>query len=815
MWFGYSTDAYNQRRGVVEIYVPSQGGGNEYAGFIFLPRYKETLKDGETRFIYQSTDSGETWSQLGAKNNTWKSVSSSSDGTIVLAVASNDSAYVSTDSGVTWEEKESGINDWVSSSISDDGVYMAIIAFNDSVYVSSDSGATWSATNLGQGDWQDIASSSDGSKMVVAGLDTFIYTSGDYGATWTQRYVQKQWKSVSSSGDGVYLAAVASNEEDIYLSNDSGVTWFAATNTFSGLVDWAGVAISDDGTKITAVANGDYIYVSDDSGSTWTQTVTLDTPDGTATWNDVVSTPDGNRVTAIANELISNYSNPSWTSSTNAPLKQWLNVTSSNDGVTLYSIGKEGGDPTPPAGKIGDLQESIRFPGQTMRNWLRTDKNGFIDIIEDTGMTAGYHYWTNNSVTLSWESSISLLPVSGVSNHFFWNVLIGAGRFDSPGQIYLNGKKVGAVDTQTIYAAKVGGNILAIVNNGGAFATMYTNLAGTSWVYKQYLNMAIKRCHINAKGTKMVVIAITDYSVNYPNDYYEAVVEYDIVLQLDNPAEPVLLVETSRTAQYGLIGTVSNQKVLFADPDDWVQIFSGELITDAWYDKDDVLKTEVVTNPVITRPSDYSYTISTPNLLPTYSVNVACNINTDSKSATGSLFMRNNPYVENTIVINSSLTGLYTAPTDYTATISQSKFDALGKITFGTIRNITSTNEFSEQSNGNISGNGSGSVYPLPFWLSGHEGFPYAADKYDDGDYFVHSIVSIQPTPHLLSRLDDATDVLSDRFGNKLYFWYDNGIQKYKAFVNNKTDGHTDVKPEIQTMINKAISRSTDILGVI
>jgi len=307
-------------------------------------------------------------------------------------------------------------------------------------------------------------------------------------------------------------------------------------------------------------------------------------------------------------------------------------------------------------GTEGDIKDSIKFPGQSMRNWLRTNRNGFVDIVEDTGFTAGYQYWTSNAVTLSWESAISPLP-SGLSNHFHWDVIIGAARFDAPGQIYLNGKKVGHVDSQTIYAAKVGGNILALVNNGGAFSTMYTNLSGTGWVYRQYLNMAIKKAHINAKGTKLVVIAITDYSVNYPNDYYEALVEYDIVLQ-DNPSEPVLLVETNRIAQYGLSATVSNTKVDIPDPDNWVQIFTQNLITDAWYDSDDVLQTEVVTNPVITMMSDYSYTVTNPKLTVGYAVNVACNINTLSKAATAVLLMRNNPYVDNSIVITSSMTGI-------------------------------------------------------------------------------------------------------------------------------------------------------------
>lgn len=475
-------------------------------------------------------------------------------------------------------------------------------------------------------------------------------------------------------------------------------------------------------------------------------------------------------------------------------------------------------DQTNGLGTEGDVKDSIKFPGQSMRNWLRTNKNGFVDIVEDTGFTAGYQYWTSKAITLSWESAISPLPAAGVSNHFRWNVIIGAARFDSPGQIYLNGKKVGHVDPQTIYAAKVGGHILAIVNNGGAFSTMYTNLSGTGWVYKQYSNMAIKKAHINSKGTKLVVIAITDYNVNYPNDYYEAVVEYNIVLQ-NKPSEPVLLIETSRIVQYGLMATVENQKTFFSDPDEWVQIFSENIITDAWYDKDDVLQTEIVINPIITRMSDYSYTVTNPKLTANYAVNIACNINTFSKSATAVLLMRNNPYVDNSIVITSNMTGAvnYDLGT-YFATNEQTMFDSQEKITFGVISNTTSTDLFDKQAIG-VS-DGSGDTYPLPFWTFNQSGIPYAADLYAASAYFVDLIVSIQPTPHLLSRFDDPTDVLSDRFKNKLYFWQENGVQKYAAFTagkdefNNFTD-HLPVKAIMLDAITDAITSSDDILGVI
>lgn len=509
-------------------------------------------------------------------------------------------------------------------------------------------------------------------------------------------------------------------------------------------------------------------------------------------------------------------------------------------------------DETNGFGTEGDIKDSIKHPGQSMRNWLRTNKNGFIDIVEDTGFTAGYQYWTNKEVTLSWETNVSPYPPGGI----YWDLLLGSSRFDSAGQVYYHGKKIGHRHSGTVYAAKVGSGILCLVQNGTAFDTMYTSIDGSYYQFKTYNNLALKKAFINAKGTKLVIIAVTATASTYPTDMSEAVVEFDIVLQIGNFAEPIILVETNRIAQFGwvavneltsnntveiatglAVGVDYSRTVTYTDTTATVVILSARpegggtyatdeqtivysqvvsqspLIVDTWYDETDTLKTESFSNPTMAILGKYKYTVTNPYIA-NINMDIDCSIEYDIASglwatvnnATGALFMRNNPYVKNTIAVNSSVNGsrsgdLIGSPIVYAATIEQSRYDAQGKLTFAAIADRTTTADF-----GGVNNN-----YPFPIWNDLVEGMPYSYNTND---------VGIRPTYHLLSRIDDPTGVLSDRFKNKLYFWYENGGQKYAAFKEGKDENgdftdHLPVKTAVLDAITAAITGSADILGVI
>jgi hypothetical protein len=113
---------------------------------------------------------------------------------------------------------------------------------------------------------------------------------------WTARMTdsQRNWHSIVSSADGTKLAAVATGDY-IYTSTDSGVTWIARMTDIART--WISIASSADGMKLAAVGF-DGIYTSTDAGVTWTARRT----DITRQWRSIASSADGAKLTALHHE---------------------------------------------------------------------------------------------------------------------------------------------------------------------------------------------------------------------------------------------------------------------------------------------------------------------------------------------------------------------------------------------------------------------------------------------------------------------------------------------------------------------------------
>jgi photosystem II stability/assembly factor-like uncharacterized protein len=256
--------------------------------------------------IYTSTDSGVTWTQR-ENGRQWQSVASSADGSKLVAGARFGQIYTSTDSGATWTPRESN-RQWSSVASSADGSKLVTVAQGDQIYTSTDSGATWTPRE-GNRSWSSVASSADGSKLVAVtsgGLGGQIYTSTDSGATWTPRESNRSWLSVASSADGSKLVAVVQGGQ-IYTSIDSGVTW---TPRESNRL-WVSVASSADGSKLVAVVVNGQIYTSTDSGATWTPR------ESSRNWRSVASSADGSKLVAVEFQIYSSTnSGVTWSTST-------------------------------------------------------------------------------------------------------------------------------------------------------------------------------------------------------------------------------------------------------------------------------------------------------------------------------------------------------------------------------------------------------------------------------------------------------------------------------------------------------------------
>lgn len=222
--------------------------------------------------IYTSIDSGATWTARDSSRS-WAAVASSADGTKLVAVVGGGQIYTSTDSGANWIARDSARN-WTNVASSSDGTLLAATVDNTGngyIYTSTDSGASWTQRGPNSG-WSSIASSADGQKLVVGNTGGNIYTSTDAGANWVFRRSFPVY-SLTSSADGTKLAASTGGNVStvgIFTSSDSGVTWVrreGSTPLTEG--GWKPVAISADGTKLVATGVGRW-FTSTDSGRTWT-----------------------------------------------------------------------------------------------------------------------------------------------------------------------------------------------------------------------------------------------------------------------------------------------------------------------------------------------------------------------------------------------------------------------------------------------------------------------------------------------------------------------------------------------------------------
>jgi DNA-binding beta-propeller fold protein YncE len=312
----------------------------------------------------------------------WTSVAASADGRVMVAVANPGPSgptgpiYISTNSGALWTPAGNApLGTWQSVACSADG--SKIIAaqgggqgsFTGSIYTSTNTGATWVTnkviSSLGSAipfpqSWESVASSADGTKLAAADLSSAvsglvhglaIYTSTNFSGVWTRATNAPMlgWESVALSADGTKLAAVANGSANIYTSPDFGTTWITNNVPISpnGIQSgWSSIASSADGSKLIAAAGGNgaagFIFISTNSGAAWTVTAT-NIPSGLIAhpWIYVASSADGSKLAAVADVasplgvvITSTNSGATWT--TNAvPNLTWNAVALSADGARM------------------------------------------------------------------------------------------------------------------------------------------------------------------------------------------------------------------------------------------------------------------------------------------------------------------------------------------------------------------------------------------------------------------------------------------------------------------------------------------------
>ena len=228
---------------------------------------------------------------------------------------------------------------WEDIAMSSDGTIQTAVVWGGRIYASADSGVTWTPRDSSRY-WKSIAMSGDGTiqTALVGGIykgggsdydkSGQIYTSTDSGATWTPRDSSRKWQSVAMSNDGTKQTAVAWGGQ-IYTSTDSGATWTPRDSERN----WQGVAMSSNGTIQTAVAYGGQIYTSSNSGVTWT------TRDSDRNWQSVAMSSNGIKQTAVeylGQIYTSTDSGATWTARSTTAV--WIGVAMSSDGTIQTAV---------------------------------------------------------------------------------------------------------------------------------------------------------------------------------------------------------------------------------------------------------------------------------------------------------------------------------------------------------------------------------------------------------------------------------------------------------------------------------------------
>lgn len=153
-----------------------------------------------------------------------------------------------------------------------------------------------------------------------------------FNENWTPRGPNSDWRDIAMSADGTKLTAISGR---IYTSSDSGLSWTARESETERL--WKAVAMSADGSKQVAVGSGLQIYVSIDSGETWLPRETE------RLWIDVAMSADGSKIVAtVANGQIYTSADSGNTWTPRDTDRNWASVASSADGIKLVATTSNG-----------------------------------------------------------------------------------------------------------------------------------------------------------------------------------------------------------------------------------------------------------------------------------------------------------------------------------------------------------------------------------------------------------------------------------------------------------------------------------------
>jgi photosystem II stability/assembly factor-like uncharacterized protein len=230
-------------------------------------------------YIYTSSDGGVSWTQrTSASARKWVDLACSSNGTNLAAVVSNVDVFISNNAGANWTQLNFN-RTWKAISSSSDGNIL-LAAATQGLFVSENRGVNWTlAAGTNTEPWSKVAiAAADPQFMVAISNPGFVWTSGNGGATWVKQLggfgsTCFGYKRMAASENGVDVYALEDGTKPFYISHDSATT---ITSTLLGGSNrqMYGTATSGNGSIVVAPAFNQYAYISYNGGASFVQKIT-------------------------------------------------------------------------------------------------------------------------------------------------------------------------------------------------------------------------------------------------------------------------------------------------------------------------------------------------------------------------------------------------------------------------------------------------------------------------------------------------------------------------------------------------------------
>lgn len=377
-----------------------------------------------------ATDYGvwDNYSIVGPAALQWQGLAISDSGQYISGVVMSGYIFVSTDYGVTFTQRGS-VKNWWNISMSGDGQYQTAVprgtgtttATQGYIWRSINYGTTWTQVGLLNKSWLNVSMSKSGQYQTAVSMSSanpsigaaIVSVSSNYGSTWTTVLSGTTYGSVALSESGQYQV-IADTSRKVMLSSDYGATWGQILLTSTGYVQ--GLAMSDDGMRITAVEDGGHIWVSSDRGSNWTEKM-----DAIQGWETVDMSSDG-KYQLAASMLSTRYMAESndygqtWSQtkiSMDFPSTEWTASCMSRDGFVQVAASYGASSTSRIYRTIGKAFTSFSISGQVSSS---IDNNARTISVE---MSAGSNISSlSPSFTVSASPVITAIPANGISRDF-------------------------------------------------------------------------------------------------------------------------------------------------------------------------------------------------------------------------------------------------------------------------------------------------------------------------------------------------------------------------------------------------------------